>query len=473
MSLSWIMNGLVYFDQFSPVHLGLVILGIVLLGGVWVVSIRSGGGGKDVGTWNEGDNSISVPTQNSAQIQLHPSSQGSISVHGIPSVTVTIKNNHLLIGNSQSSSTRSYTRLKVLGDGSFGTVWLCDWHGILPPNTPLSPMQCGPGARPEWSGKRLVAVKRMKKKWEGGWDECQKLKELELLRAIPSHPNIIPLYDFFLNPDSKELYLVFESMEGNLYHLIKARKGRALAGGLVSSIFRQIVSGLDHIHASGYFHRDMKPENVLVTTTGLFEYTSVSPIAPPNAPKEKDIIAIIRLADFGLARETRSPPPYTEYVSVRWYRAPEVQFSSRDYSNPIDMWALGAIMVELLNLRPLFPGSDQFDQVHKICEILGDPSDAYGFDTHGCRIGGGPWIKGIELAESIGFQFARTEPKHFDSLFEETVPRSLILCIRDLLRYDPDLRLTSRECLNHIYIQETSTVSNFSIPTMPVYVNGS
>ena len=66
----------------------------------------------------------------------------------------------------------------MLGDGSFGTVWLCDWHGTLPPNTPLSPMQCG-AARPEWAGKRLVAVKRMKKKWEGGWDECQKLKEIE------------------------------------------------------------------------------------------------------------------------------------------------------------------------------------------------------------------------------------------------------------------------------------------------------
>ena len=41
-------------------------------------------------------------------------------------------------------------------------------------------MQCGAGARPEYAGKRLVAVKRMKKKWEGGWDECQRLKELEV-----------------------------------------------------------------------------------------------------------------------------------------------------------------------------------------------------------------------------------------------------------------------------------------------------
>lgn len=47
-------------------------------------------------------------------------------------------------------------------------------------------MQCGAGARPEWAGKRLVAVKRMKKRWEGGWDECKKLKELEVRSHI--HP---------------------------------------------------------------------------------------------------------------------------------------------------------------------------------------------------------------------------------------------------------------------------------------------
>ncbi|TFK41165.1 kinase-like domain-containing protein [Crucibulum laeve] len=386
-----------------------------------------------------------------------------VNVVGIPSVS--IQNNRLVVGSSQSSSPRSYTLLKVLGDGSFGTVWLCDWHGTLPPNTPLSPMQCGAGARPDWVGKRLVAVKRMKKKWEGGWDECQKLKELESLRAIPFHPNIIPLYDFFLLPDSKELYFVFESMEGNLYHLIKARKGRAFAGGLVSSIFRQIVSGLDHIHASGYFHRDMKPENVLVTTTGLFDYTSVSPIAPPNAPKEKDVVAIIKLADFGLARETISRPPYTEYVSTRWYRAPEVLLLSRNYSNPVDMWALGTIMAELVNLRPLFPGSDQVDQVARICEILGDPCDDYGIDAHGSPVGGGPWSKGIKLAEAVGFQFPKIEPKDIYSLFERTVPVSLIHCIRDLLRYDPDKRLTSRQCLEHQYLLETTHRNN--IPLAP------
>lgn len=194
-------------------------------------------------------------------------------------------------------------------------------------------------------------------------------------------------------------------MEGNLYHLIKARRGRALAGGLVCDIFRQTVSGLDHVHTAGYFHRDMKPENVLVTTIGLHDYIPVSPVAPANAAKEKDVIAIIKLADFGLARETKSKPPYTEYVSTRWYRAPEVLLMSRDYSNPVDMWALGTIMAELVNLKPLFPGSDHRDQINRICEIMGDPANDYR-DDHQHLIGGGSWTKGVQLAERYGLRFS-------------------------------------------------------------------
>lgn len=409
---------------------------------------------------NADSNSNSLPNSHPPCSKTSSQTKETIHVTGIPAVS--IQNGKLVVGDANSSSSRSFTPIKTLGDGSFGTVLLCDWHGTLPPNTPLSPMQCGGGARPEWVGKRLVAVKKMRKKWEGGWDECKKLKELESLRAIPFHPCIIPLYDFFLLPDTKELYFVFESMEGNLYHLIKARKGRPLAGGLVASIFRQIVSGLHHIHASGYFHRDMKPENVLVTTTGLFEYRSLSPVSPPGT-MEKDVVAIIKLADFGLARETLSPPPYTTYVSTRWYRAPEVLISSRDYSNPVDMWALGTIMAELVNLRPLFPGSDCPDQIHRICEILGDPVD-YGTDSRGKPLGGGRWNKGLKIAKQFNFAFPKSQPKDFYSYFDRSVPRTLIECISDLLKYDPDLRLTSRQCLEHPYLIEALPQN---VPPMP------
>jgi len=210
-------------------------------------------------------------------------------------------------------------------------------------------------------------------------------------------------------------------MEGNLYQLIKSRKGRPLAGGLVSSIFHQTVSGLHHIHLSGYFHRDMKPENLLVTTTGLYDYRPVSPVAPPNAPPEKDVVVIIKLADFGLARETKSKPPYTEYVSTRWYRAPEVLLRSRDYSNPVDLWALGTIMAELVNLRPLFPGQGEIDQVARICDLLGDPSDEYGLDSRGKSFGGGKWPRGIKMAKAVGFAFPKVSSSLFHRFFQRGV----------------------------------------------------
>ena len=191
-------------------------------------------------------------------------------------------------------------------------------------------------------------------------------------------------------------------MEGNLYQLIKSRKGRPLAGGLVSSIFRQVTAGLAHIHNSGYSHRDMKPTNLLVTTTGVTDYVTVSPIAPPGAPPEKDVMVIVKLAHFGLARRIQSKPPYTEYLSTPWYRAPEVLLRSTDYySSPVDLWGLGTIIAELINLKPLFPGINEYDQFRKICEVLGDPSD-YGFDPQGRPRGGGKWPRGLEIAKQSG-----------------------------------------------------------------------
>jgi len=150
----------------------------------------------------------------------------------------------------------------------------------------------------------------------------------------------------------------------------------------------------------------MKPENLLVTTTGVTDYVTVSPIAPPGAPPEKDVMVLVKLADFGLAREIQSKPPYTEYVSTRWYRAPEVLLRSTDYSSPVDLWALGTIIAELVNLKPLFPGTNEYDQVRKICEVLGDPSD-YGFDSQGRPQGGGKWPRGLKIAKQSGLVFEK------------------------------------------------------------------
>ena len=217
-------------------------------------------------------------------------------------------------------------------------------------------------------------------------------------------------------------------MEGNLYQLTKSRRGRPLAAGLIASCFHQISSGLHHIHRHGYFHRDMKPENLLVTTTGLADYLTASALNSINSARsgsgssddlprtpngtepsryEKDVSVIVKLADFGLARATASKPPYTEYVSTRWYRAPEVLLRSTEYGPPVDMWALGTILAEMLNLKPIFPGVSEIDQVYRITDTLGDPSSEYGSDDRKRTIGGGAWVSGIKLAKNVGFSFPK------------------------------------------------------------------
>ena len=90
-----------------------------------------------------------------------------------------MQDKNTLFGESHSSKMQLYKPIQVLGNGSFGSVWLCDWRG-MPPNAPLSPMQRGDNGRPKWLGKHLVAVKRIEKKWEGGKDEWLKLTELEV-----------------------------------------------------------------------------------------------------------------------------------------------------------------------------------------------------------------------------------------------------------------------------------------------------
>ncbi|KLT40322.1 kinase-like protein [Cutaneotrichosporon oleaginosum] len=377
------------------------------------------------------------------------------------------------VGVEDPYAERSYTELKVLGDGSFGTVWLCDWHSPVKSDVLLSAMQCGQGARAEWAGKRLVALKRMKRVWEGGWRQARNLGELASLRSIPPHPAVIPLYDAFISPRSRELYFVFECMEGNLYQLTKSRKGRPLAAGLIASCFHQMVSGLQHVHRHGFFHRDMKPENLLVTTTGLCEYLSTKAVEEINARRaagdpdfqlqimdekdpriQMDVQVIIKLADFGLARAINSKPPYTEYVSTRWYRAPEVLLRATDYGAPVDMWALGTILAEMINLKPLFPGSSEIDQVYRICEVLGDPSPEYGPDANGRINGGGRWNTGIKLAKRVGFSFPKRKPLELRALFPKDTPRSLIDCVANLLRYNPRYRMTSDDCMTHLYFRE-------------------
>jgi len=124
-------------------------------------------------------------------------------------------------------------------------------------------------------------------------------------------------------------------------------------------------------------------------------------MTPPSTPP----VYTIKIADFGLARETHSKLPYTTYVSTRWYRAPEVLLRAGEYSAPVDIWAVGAMAVEIATLKPLFPGGNEVDQVWRVCEIMGSPGGWV--NKFGQRVGGGEWKDGVRLAQKLGFSFPK------------------------------------------------------------------
>lgn len=250
-----------------------------------------------------------------------------------------------------------------------------------------------------------VAIKTMKKTFES-FSHCLELREVIFLRTLPAHPHLVPALDIFLDPFSRKLHITMEYMDGNLYQLMKARDHKRLDSATVKSVLFQIINGLEHIHQNDFFHRDIKPENILVSSSAPPDSSSTfrrysALVTPPSTPP----VYTIKIADFGLARETHSKLPYTTYVSTRWYRAPEVLLRAGEYSAPVDIWAIGAMAVEIATLKPLFPGSNEVDQVWRVCEIMGSPGNWV--NKHGQRIGGGEWKDGVRLAQKLGFSFPK------------------------------------------------------------------
>jgi len=242
------------------------------------------------------------------------------------------------------------------------------------------------------------------------------LREVKSLKRL-NHPNIVKLKEVIREND--ELFFVFEFMDGNLYETMKERQ-TFFPEAYVRNILYQIFQGLAFIHKHGFFHRDIKPENMLVKGD------------------------VVKIADFGLAREIRSRPPYTDYVSTRWYRAPEVLLRSPNYNSPIDQWAMGGIIAELFTLKPLFPGSSEADEIYKICSVLGSPTMR-------------TWPEGIRLAAQMNFRFPQFVPGNLHEVVPNASPEAVVLML-DLMKYDPMQRPTASQCLQYPFFQVNSAL---------------
>lgn len=284
-----------------------------------------------------------------------------------------------------------YKILKTIGDGTYGSV---------------------SKAVHKTTGE-VVAIKQMKKKVRS-WNECISMREVRVLLNI-SHPNIVRMLEVI--KEDNYLALIFEFLDEDVYHHIKDRN-KLLSETQVRNIIFQTLQGLAHMHSRGFFHRDLKPENLLLKS------------------------GTVKIADFGLVRDVKVKMPCTEYVSTRWYRAPEVLLRSQSYGPSIDLFAVGAIMAELYTFKPLFPGSSEADQLLKVCKVMGTPKN---------------WPQGQALATQIGFRF----PNEVGLPLQNLVPNASeagIDLMKALLQYNPESRPTALEALRHPYFSASLQV---------------
>ena len=280
----------------------------------------------------------------------------------------------------------------------------------------------------EISTGEIVAIKILKRKYKK-WEECIELRECKSLQRLnkasyneKGKDNIIKLKRIIFINKTGVLNLVFEFMEKDLLILMKSFEPKWLPENKIKDIVYQTLLGLSYMHKYGFFHRDLKPENLLLVGDN------------------------VKIADFGLAREIRSIPPYTEYVSTRYYRAPECILKSTNYNSPIDIWALGCVMAEMyLHPRPLFYGANEKEVLFRICSILGTPT----YDM---------WPDGIQQANFIGFKFPNNNKVDLAKIIPNASEDAIDL-MNQMIKWDPNRRATASNLLKHKFFENYKNYS--------------
>ncbi|PWA28513.1 hypothetical protein CCH79_00017987 [Gambusia affinis] len=211
----------------------------------------------------------------------------------------------------------SYEKLEKLGEGSYATVYK---------------------GKSKVNGK-LVALKVIRLQEEEG-TPFTAIREASLLKGL-KHANIVLLHDIIHTKET--LTLVFEYVHTDLCQYMDKHPGGLHPDNVKLFLF-QLLRGLSYIHQSYILHRDLKPQNLLISDTGE-----------------------LKLADFGLARAKSVPShTYSNEVVTLWYRPPDVLLGSTDYSTCLDM-GVGCIFIEMIQGVAAFPGmKDIQDQLERI-----------------------------------------------------------------------------------------------------------
>lgn len=190
-------------------------------------------------------------------------------------------------------------------------------------------------ARAKHSGKTVV-IKRISMLYMDGQERDDALVEVSVLRKL-GHPSIVKHYDSFM--DSSTLCIVMEYAEGgdlSAYIKLCKKSGSGIPELRVLRWFTQIVSGIAHIHSKNIMHRDLKPQNIFIASSGRR----------------------VLIGDFGVCKVLEKKSDLTQTITgTPYYLSPEI-FQQKPYSMKSDIWAIGCVLYEMVALRVPFDAVD-------------------------------------------------------------------------------------------------------------------
>ncbi|EDV26468.1 uncharacterized protein TRIADDRAFT_50028 [Trichoplax adhaerens] len=306
----------------------------------------------------------------------------------------------------------AYEKLEPLGEGSYATVY--KGYSI--------------------GHQKLVALKEITLNEEEG-TPFTAIREASLLKQL-KHANIVVLHDIIQTPT--KLTFVFEYVTTDLSQYLNLHPG-GLNMKNVKLFLYQLLRGLSYCHQRRILHRDIKPQNILVSEIGE-----------------------IKLADFGLARAKSVPSKtYSPDVVTLWYRPPDVLLGSTNYSTSLDIWGVGCIFTEMVSGIATFPGVRNIsDQLDKIWHKLGTPTE----ETW-------PGVTSYPeyCAAETMFYESRTIAEVIPRLMKD--PGAADLATK-MLQYQPFKRIFCQAAMNHQYFTDIPEGIIKLPPTVSIFCNG-
>lgn len=195
-------------------------------------------------------------------------------------------------------------------------------------------------------------------------------------------------------------------------------------------IMVQLLEALACLHQNRILHRDVKPSNVLVSSTG-----------------------VLQLCDFGLGRLYKEGSKLlTPTVVTLIYRAPELHLGMHDYSNRLDVWAAGCIFAELFLKTPLFRASNEAEHFQRVCDVIGMPTNESleGFLRLGpMAVGAMKGLTAFNRSSKLALEFSESKCKA-----AKLLPPSGLAMLQRILQWNPMLRPSAQELLNDPFFAE-------------------